>query len=137
MKILIFILNLIAPLIPMQLKRLILISTFYQKAIDDKVFEHVDLNKLNHGMNIASSCSVIESAMSVKDMVWKDVDLNKLLSTASVCELNGERVEVGDARILADRVIAVIPKCLRYDKPEMRKDLTLLFCAERLSVSRT
>lgn len=131
-----FILNLLSILIPKSLKRLILISTLYQKAVDDEVFDHVDYHKLNKGLNIASNCNVIQSALSVKDLVWKDVDLQKLLGSVSVCELRGERVDVCEAKVLSDQVLAAIPSWLRYDKFEMSKDLTLLFCAEPLSVSK-
>ena len=103
-----FILNLLSVLIPKSLKRLILISTLYQKAVDDAVFDHVDYHKLNKGLNIASNCNVIESALSVKDLVWKDVDLQKLLGSVSVCELRGERVDVSEARVLSDQVLATI-----------------------------
>ena len=115
---------------------MILISTLYQKAVDDEVFDHVDYHKLNKGLNMASNCSVIESALSVKDLVWKDVDLQKLLGAVSMCELHGERVDVSEARLLSEQVLATIPSWLRYDKVEMSKDLTLLFCAEPLRVSK-
>lgn len=127
--------GLLTPLIPVKFKRLVLVSTLYQKAAEQKVFAHVDFTKLNQGMKIASNCEVIQSAVSLKDMVWKDVDFNQLIQSTHICNLDGERVDACEASMITEQILNKIPPWLRYDKVEMSKDITLLFCGQPISTT--
>ena len=133
-KLAVILLGFLTPLIPFKFKRLVLVSTLYQKAAEQKIFTQVDFAKLNQGMHIASNCDVIQSAVSLKDVVWKDVDFHKLIQSTQICTLNGERVDVCEASLITEQILAKIPTWLRYDKAEMSKDITLLFCAQPISV---
>lgn len=121
-------------LIPKQFKRLVVISTLYKGAAEQKIFQHVDFNKLNQGMQLASNKQAIESAVHLTDAIWKDVDLNKLLQNVTINELDGERIDITEAQLISDRIIANVPKWLLYNREEMRKDVTFLFCVEPVSV---
>lgn len=125
---------LLAILVPVRFKRLVLLSTLYQKGAEQKIFDHVDLDKLNQSMRIASNCNAIESALSLKDIVWKDVDLNKLISDGGICSLDGERVQVQEAKIIVDQIVGKIPHWLRYGKTEMEVDLMHMFSIENVCI---
>ena len=129
-----FLMSIFTVLIPVKFKRLVLVSTLYQKAAEQKIFEHVDFAKLNQGMKIASNCDVIQSAVSLKDVVWKDVDFNALIQSTHICSLNGERVDVCEANAISEQILDKIPAWLRYDKTEMSKDIMLLFCGQPIGV---
>lgn len=129
-----FLLSILTVLIPVKFKRLVLVSTLYQKAAEQKIFEHIDFDKLNQGMKIASNCNAIQSAVSLKDVVWKDVDFNALIQSTHMCALNGERVDVCEASAISEQILSKIPVWLRYDKAEMSKDIMLLFCGQPIGV---
>lgn len=128
--------SVLASLVPVRFKRLVLLSTLYQEGVEQKIFDHVDYNKLNQSMHLASNCVAIESALSLKDMVWKNVDLNQLLQSGGVCDLDGERVDLCEARLITDQILSKIPKWLRYDKVEMFKDVMMMFSFETVSVGK-
>ena len=127
---------LLACLVPVGFKRLVLLSTLYQKGAEQKIIEHIDYDKLNQNMKIASNNDAIESALFLKDVIWKDVDLNKLLQCGGVCELDGERVDACEAKLIANQLLSRIPWWLRYGKTEMEKDLMFMFSFETVRISK-
>ena len=129
-----FVYSILAILVPVRFKRLVLLSTLYQKGAEQKIFDHIDMDKLNQSMRIATNCTAIESALSLKDIVWKDVDLNKLISDGGICSLDGERVQVQEAKIIVDQILDKIPSWLRYSKTEMEVDLMHMFSIENVCI---
>lgn len=123
-------------ILPKAFKRLVVISTLYREGQDQHIFQYASDVKMNRNMNIASNQKAIESAVHLKDAVWRGIDLHELIKEASTNQFNGEcvpnQLSIED---LTDRVVAKIPAWVRYNPSEMRADIRKLFSEEAIQTT--
>lgn len=130
---------LLAILVPKRFKRLVLLSTLYHVAAEQKVFEHLDYERLNQSQQLATNCAAIASAVTLKDAVWDGVDFNELIrDSITVSHTDGltvsEKMELDEARSVTAKIVGLTPSWLRYDNSEMFKDILMVFSVEPVSV---
>lgn len=129
----VFLIKLLCKILGGNFKRLVLLSTFYSQAVEDKIFSNIDFDKLNKNLKIANSSGAIQSALHAQEYVWKGIDLNQLIENASCRVLNEEKVTVENTWDLAEDIMDRLPEWVRYDRTKMRKDLQFLLCTEPMA----
>lgn len=74
----------------------------------------------------------MENISQISDRLWDKVELNTLLKESIHCTLNGECVSIVEADGIGERIIAMTPSWLKYNKAEMRQDIANLFSQEKV-----
>lgn len=121
-----FVLSFLARFIPDNTKRIILLTTLYQKGAKDGVFTKFDLKGLNRNIPLVVDEKALESACMFTPTVWKDVNLKELINTMSECQ-EGQCIAQSDSAIIASALIERVPRWLRYGRERMLTDLQLFF----------
>lgn len=119
-------LNFLAGFIPDNTKRIILLTTLYQKGAKDDVFTKFDLKGLNRNIPLVVDEKALESACIFTPTVWKDVNLKELISSMSNCQ-DGECIAQQDSVAVASALVEKVPRWLKYDRVRMIADLQLFF----------
>lgn len=127
-----FLQTLFGKLLPNKFKRYILLTTIYTKAVNENVFEELNLVELNSKLSVAADVKAMENISRISDHLWSKVELNALLKESIHCNLNGECVSLVEADGIGERIIAKTPSWLKYNKAEMKRDITNLFSREKV-----
>lgn len=127
-----FLQTLFGKLLPNKFKRYILLTTIYTKAVNENVFEELNLVELNSKLSVAADVKAMENISQISDHLWDKVELNALLKESIHCNLNGECVSLVEADGIGERIIAMTPSWLKYNKAEMKRDITNLFSREKV-----
>lgn len=127
-----FLQTLLGKLLPNKFKRYILLTTIYTKAVNENVFEKLNLVELNSKLSLATDIKAMENISQISDHLWNKVELNALLKESIHCNLNGECVSLVDADGIGERIIAMTPNWLKYNKAEMKRDISNLFSREKV-----
>ena len=127
-----FLQTLLGKLLPNKFKRYILLTTIYTKAVNENVFEKLNLVELNSKLSLATDIKAMENISQISDHLWSKVELNTLLKESIHCNLNGECVSLVEADGIGERIIAMTPSWLKYNKAEMQRDITNLFSREKV-----
>lgn len=127
-----FLQTLLGKLLPNKFKRYILLTTIYTKAVNENVFEELNLVELNSKLSVAADVKAMENISQISDHLWDKVELNALLKESIHCNLNGECVSLVEADGIGERIIAMTPSWLKYNKAEMKRDITNLFSREKV-----
>lgn len=127
-----FLQSLLARLLPNKFKRYILLTTIYTKAVNENVFEKLNLTELNNKLSLVSDIKAMENISQISDRLWDKVELNTLLKESIHCTLNGECVSIVEADGIGERIIAMTPSWLKYNKAEMQQDIANLFSQEKV-----
>lgn len=127
-----FLQTLFGKLLPNKFKRYILLMMIYTKAVNENVFEELNLVELNSKLSVAADVKAMENISQISDHLWDKVELNALLKESIHCNLNGECVSLVEADGIGERIIAMTPSWLKYNKAEMKRDITNLFSREKV-----
>lgn len=127
-----FLQSLLARLLPNKFKRYILLTTIYTKAVNENVFEKLNLTELNNKLSLVNDIKAMENISQISDRLWDKVELNTLLKESIHCTLNGECVSIVEADGIGERIIAMTPNWLKYNKAEMQQDIANLFSQEKV-----
>ena len=121
-------------IIPIRFKRLVILSTLYQHAAEQKLFENIDIDAFNKRMRVAKSKPAIDSAMVLKDSIWGDLNIQTMVhSYCKECDsINGDFVKLNN---VTQDLIKMIPEWLRYDRAKMSKDILDLLCSEKINLA--
>lgn len=125
-------LSLIGKLLPNKFKRYILLTTIYTKAVNEKLFAKLNLADLNSKLYLANDIKAMENISLISNRLWSKVELNALLKESVHCTLNGECVSLVEADGIGEKIIAMTPNWLKYNKAEMQRDITNLFSREKV-----
>ena len=129
-----FLLALLGKLLPNKFKRYILLTTIYTKGVNEKLFHEMDLKQLNNKLDLAQDVKAMENISMISNRLWSNVELEDLLRESVVCSLDGECMTMVEAYGLAERIINMTPKWLRYNPAKMQIDITNLFSSEKVYI---
>ena len=76
----------------------------------------------------------MENISMISNRLWSNVELEDLLRESVVCSLDGECMTMVEADGLAERIINMTPKWLRYNPAKMQIDITNLFSLEKVYI---
>ena len=127
-----FLQSLLARLLPNKFKRYILLTTIYTKAVNENIFEKLNLTELNNKLSLVNDIKAMENISQISDRLWDKVELNTLLKESIHCTLNGECVSIVEVDGIGERIIAMTPGWLKYNKAEMQQDIANLFSQEKV-----
>lgn len=127
-----FLQSILGKLLPNNFKRYILLTTIYTKAVNENLFEKLNLSELNNKLSLVNDIKAMENISQISDRLWDKVELNALLKESIHCTLNGECVSLLQADGIGERIIAMTPNWLKYNKAEMQIDITNLFSREKV-----
>lgn len=127
-----FLLTILGTLLPNKFKRYILLTTIYTKGVNEKLFFSLDLQELNNKLALAQDIKAMENISMISNRLWSNVELEELLRESVICSLRGECMTLVEADTLANRIINMTPKWLRYNPTKMQLDISNLFSLEKV-----
>lgn len=109
-------------------RRMIFVTSIYKRTTRLDHLKQSAVDKLNQWMAVASDTRSLPMAARLHNLVWGNTDLNTVLSPEVLARVMSE----SERRELSTRVVDMAPKCLRYGKPAMIKDVQRLLSLDSL-----
>lgn len=120
----------LSKLVNQHTKRIIFVTSLYSRVSRLDKLQQSAVAKLNQVMVLASNADSLSFTTRFQNVIWNQTELNSILTPEMIARgLSDEQ-----RRELSTRVVEMAPKCLRYGKPNMIKDVqNLLSQLDRLS----
>ncbi len=103
-------------------RRMIFVTSIYKRATRLDHLKQSAVVKLNQLMVVATDTRSLPMAARLHNLVWGNTDLNTVLSPEVLARVMSD----DERREISTRVVDMAPKCLRYGKPEMIRDVQRL-----------
>lgn len=103
-------------------RRMVFVTTIHKRTSRLDHLKQSAMVKLNQLMAVATDARSLPMAARLHNLVWGNTDLNTVLSP----EVLSRAMSEDERREISTRVVDMAPKCLRYGKPDMIKDVQRL-----------
>lgn len=124
-------------IIPVQFKRLVLVSTIYHKAIEEGVYKGPTIQVINKCLNLSTREEAIHSVLVLRDFIWGGVDLRNIVRVFNIDTISGRKLSVPEINELSRLLISNVPPWLRYDRVRMESDIMhFINCGEHRSIRK-
>lgn len=109
----------LSKLVNQHTKRIIFVTSLYTRVSRLDQLQHSAVAKLNQVMVLASNEDSLSFTARLQSVIWNKTEINNVLSP----EVLSRGLSEEQKRELSTRVVDMAPKCLRYGKPSMIKDV--------------
>lgn len=109
----------LSKLVNQHTKRIIFVTSLYTRMSRLDKLQQSAVAKLNQVMVLASNEDSLSFTSRLQSVIWNRTEINNLLSP----EMLRRGLSEEQRRELSTRVVDMAPKCLRYGKPSMIKDV--------------